>query len=384
MKLAFQLAYRNLLGAGLRTWLNVGVLSFAFVIIIFYNGWIDGWNQQARRDSIAWQYGFGQLQVAIFDPFDPFSITDAHAALPAEDDHLTPVLLRLGTLYPQGRTMSIVVKGIDVNQTVVDLPTSALTASKSDLPAIIGEQIALASHLRTGDEVLLRWRDIHGTFDAATVTIAGVFPNQVPGIDKGQIWVPLKKLQDMTLMPDEATYFIADANFQHTEIAGWKYRSQEDLLYEINNIIKMKKMGGSVMYLLLLAIALLAIFDTQVLSVFRRQKEIGTYISLGMTRQQVVGLFTVEGAMTSIFAAVLGALYGTPLLGWIAHTGIAVPMNSQDLGIPIADRMYPVFGLGLILATLMLVVISATIVSFLPSRKIAKMDPVQALKGKIQ
>ena len=42
MKLAFQLAYKNLMGAGLRTWLNVVVLSFAFVLIIFYNGLIDG------------------------------------------------------------------------------------------------------------------------------------------------------------------------------------------------------------------------------------------------------------------------------------------------------------------------------------------------------
>ncbi|MDY0333828.1 MAG: hypothetical protein RBR47_02630, partial [Bacteroidales bacterium] len=61
MKLSFRLAYRNLMGAGLRTWLNVGVLSFAFVVIIFYRGLIDGWNQQARRDSIAWEYGHGHL-----------------------------------------------------------------------------------------------------------------------------------------------------------------------------------------------------------------------------------------------------------------------------------------------------------------------------------
>ena len=55
MKLALQLAYRNLMGAGLRTWLNVGVLSFAFVLIIFYNGILDGWNLQARNDTIAWE-----------------------------------------------------------------------------------------------------------------------------------------------------------------------------------------------------------------------------------------------------------------------------------------------------------------------------------------
>jgi predicted lysophospholipase L1 biosynthesis ABC-type transport system permease subunit len=50
---------------------------------------------------------------------------------------------------------------------------------------------------------------------------------------------------------------------------------------------------------------MLAIFDTQVLSVFRRQKEIGTYIALGYTRKEVVTLFTVEGSMHAVLAALL-------------------------------------------------------------------------------
>ena len=74
MKIAFQLAYKNLVGAGLRTWLNVSVLSFAFVVIIFYNGLIDGWNLQARNDGIAWEYGNGHLLNEAYDPYDPLSI----------------------------------------------------------------------------------------------------------------------------------------------------------------------------------------------------------------------------------------------------------------------------------------------------------------------
>ncbi|MGB1038405.1 MAG: ABC transporter permease, partial [Bacteroidia bacterium] len=58
--------------------------------------------------------------------------------------------------------------------------------------------------------------------------------------------------------------------------------------------------------------------------------------------------------------------------------------NVQDMGIPISDTMYPVFGLGLIITTILLVIISATIVSYLPARKISKMNPVDAIKGKLQ
>ena len=385
MKLAFQLAYKNLIGAGLRTWLNVGVLAFSFIIIIFYNGLIDGWNEQAKHDSIAWEFGEGKLLHADYDPFDPFTILDGHGVLENKQiKNLTPVLLRQASIYPDGRMLSVSLKGIDVNQTILDLPTAALKNSTANIPAIIGRNMADAANLKTGDNILLRWRDKGGTFDAAKATIVDIFETNVPTVDGGQVWIPIKKMWEMTDLENHATFYVANEKFQPSDILGWKYRSQKTLLSDLNEIIAMKKISGSIMYLLLLAIALLAIFDTQVLSVFRRQKEIGTYISLGMTRSQVVGLFTVEGSMYSIFAMILGTIIGIPLFAYLAKIGIGMPAASRDMGIPLAERIYPVFGIQLVVGTILLVVIAATIVSFLPARKISKMNPVLALKGKLQ
>lgn len=385
MNLAFQLAYKNLMGAGLRTWLNVGVLSFSFIIIIFYNGLIDGWNEQAKRDSIAWEYGHGQFLHSEYDPFDPFTVLDGHGTLKEEQSkNLTPILIRQASVYPDGRMLSVALKGIDVNQSTLELPIQTLKESTAAIPAMIGENMANAAKLKVGDEVLLRWRDKDGTFDAANITIVKVFDTDMPTVDDGQIWIPIQKLWDMTGLQNHATLFVANDQFQATNIPGWKFQSQEELLSDLTDIIAMKKVSGSIMYLLLLAIALLAIFDTQVLSVFRRQKEIGTYIALGMTRSQVVGLFTVEGSMYSLLAMLVGSIVGIPLFAYLAKTGIAFPAASQDIGIALADRIYPVFGIQLVLTTILLVVVAATIVSFLPAKKISKMNPVLALKGKLQ
>ncbi|MCK7489841.1 MAG: hypothetical protein MZU79_06145 [Anaerotruncus sp.] len=43
-----KLALKNLLGAGLRTWLNVFVLSLSFVLIIFSQGLLEGHEQAGR------------------------------------------------------------------------------------------------------------------------------------------------------------------------------------------------------------------------------------------------------------------------------------------------------------------------------------------------
>ena len=384
MKLAFQLAYRNLIGAGLRTWLNVIVLSFAFVIIIFFNGLMDGWNLQARQDTTAWEYGYGQLLNDAYDPFDPFTLDEGNAKMPEEAKNLTPILIRQGSIYPNGRMISIVLKGINPDQIILKLPTEKLKNQTAAIPVIIGKRMAASAKLKVGDETILRWRDKNGTFDATNITIVAVFDSNVSTIDNGQVWLPMDVLQKMTGLDNHATLAIANKEYVNQPIKGWHFESQNDLLKNLDEVVAMKKISGSILYLLLLAIALLAIFDTQVLSIFRRQKEIGTYISLGMTRQQVVGLFTLEGSLYSFLAMIVGCIYGIPLFIYLAKTGIGMPQASQDMGMALAERIYPIFGVQLIVVTIALVTISATIVSYLPAKKISKMDPVAALKGKLQ
>lgn len=388
--LTFKLALKNLVGAGMRTWLNVAVLSFAYVIIIFYNGLIDGWNQQARTDSINWEYGQGQLWHKDYDPFDPFTLQDAHGQLLAKaEEDLVPILITQGSIYPQGRMLAISLKGIPPDQELLALPTAALDTATdaipvAGIPAIIGKRMANSAKLKQGDQVLIRWRDKNGTYDASEIVIVRVFDANVPSIDNGQLWLPIQQLRDMTGLEEQATLFVAGKDFEPTAMENWKFQSQDDLLATMDEIIQSKKASGAIMYTLLLSIALLAIFDTQVLSIFRRQKEIGTYIALGMTRLQVMALFTVEGGANSLLATIVGSLYGIPLLMYLANAGIAMPEYSDNYGLSIAERIYPAYSAALILGTIALVVISATIVSFLPSRKIAKMNPTLALKGKLQ
>jgi len=133
----------------------------------------------------------------------------------------------------------------------------------------------------------------------------------------------------------------------------------------------------------LLAIALLAIFDTQILSIFRRQKEIGTYIALGMTRWRVVRMFTIEGSAHSILAIILGSLYGIPFLALLQKSGIPMPSMADAAGVAISSAIYPFYSAGMIMSTIILIIVSATIVSYFPTRKIAKLKPTEALKGKM-
>jgi ABC-type lipoprotein release transport system permease subunit len=128
---------------------------------------------------------------------------------------------------------------------------------------------------------------------------------------------------------------------------------------------------------------MIAIFDTQVLSIFRRKKEIGMLMALGLTRYKVMQLFTIEGALHSLLAAVVGALYGIPLLGYIARVGWTLPENADTYGFAIGEKLFPMYGAGLIIATTAIVFVITTIVSFLPTRRIAQLKPHDALRGRL-
>lgn len=391
MMLSLKLAYRNLIGAGLRTWLNVFVLSIVYILIIWHYGVIDGWNHQAKKDMQNWEVGNGQYWNKNYDPYDFFTLEESHAKFPEvfkkamEEGMVTPVLINQGTIYPDGRIQSMLLKGIDPDQKLLALPTAALNIESEEIPVIIGRRMARSCKLNEGNITTIRWRDANGTFDATEVKVAKIFNCNVPNVDAGQIWVTIKDLQEMMQSPDEATLFIIGKNFKTNEaVSGWNYKSLDFLMTEMNEMIKLKKVGGSVFYIILLLLAMLAVFDTQVLSIFRRQKEIGTYIAMGMTRRQVVSLFTVEGAMHAILAVIVGAIYGVPFLLWQIKTGFTMPAGTDDMGIAIAETIFPVYGIGLIVTTLILVFIITTIVSYMPARKISKMNPTEAIKGKIQ
>ncbi len=387
----FKLALRNILGAGLRTWLNVVVLSFSFVAIIYMQGLYDGMQEQASRAEIEFVYGGGQYWHAQYDPYDPFSLQDGHGKIaPAlqkkiDQDEATPILIVQGSMYPGGRLKPVLLKGIDPAQNVVAIPGKVLAGEHETIPALIGLRMARNSGLKTGDYVTIRWRDANGTFDAREVKIVEIMNTLVQTIDNGQIWLPLEALRSLADMPGEATFVILGREtVPPADVSrGWVHKDMDFLLKDLKQLVRTKTIGASVMYIALLLLAMLAIFDTQVLSIFRRRKEIGTLVSLGMTRAQVVRLFTLEGAMYGVLAAGVAALYGFPLMLYSAKTGWTLPEASESYGLSIGRTLYPAFGAGLVAGTVLLVMITVTIVSYMPTRRISKLKPTDALRGKM-
>lgn len=393
----FKTAFRSLIGNGLKTWLNVFVLSISFVLIILLQGILKGWSTQAVDDTVKWEIADGQYWQSKYDPFDPFSLDSSTVEIPAVfqkdiDNHLIePELISTGSIYPGGRMQSVLLKGIRPDQKLLKIPTEKLLSQTpplvdggSEIPVILGAFMAKQTKLRMNDVVTLRWRDKNGTFEAADIRVVGIFKTSIPTVDNGILWIPLDRLQQMTLQPNCANLLIKSPQISVQHVKGWNFKDVTNLTASTMLLVKTKSIGTSFLYILFLLLAMLAIFDTQTLAIFRRQREIGTMVALGMTQKQVMWHFTLEGTINAILAFALGAVWGTPILFYMVKYGYSFNMDASEIGVPMADTMYATITPGLVIGTMIFILVVTAAVSYLPARKIAKMNPTDAIRGKIQ
>ena len=386
----FNIALKNLLGAKLRTILNVFVTAFSFFIILFFLGMYDGMLQHAKNVTIDTEIAGGAYWHPEYDPLDPMSYEDAHSNLPDDIQALIdkkkafPVLVSQVSIYPGGRIMPAILKGIPPDQNIVNMPTEALQGiNDGTIPVLIGKGMAKDSKLKVGDSFTIRWMDADKTYDADEGTVVYIMDTENFKLDMGHIWVPLTIAQSMLAMEEEATYVTyAKGLIDNINSKQWISRDVNYLVQDMEAIIEADKPGAQIMYMILLALAAMGIFNAQVLSIFRRGKEIGTLMALGMTRSRVVGLFTLEGGLNAVLATIMMIILFGPVLWYFGVEGIPLPIDYSEMGLIMAKRLIPIYSIGLIISTMSLVSIIVLIVSYIPSRKITHMKPTDALRGK--
>lgn len=114
-------------------------------------------------------------------------------------------------------------------------------------------------------------------------------------------------------------------------------------------------------------IAVLGIVLTLLLSVYERRRELGLVRAIGMTRRQVRSSVRWESIVTAIIGAVLGVLLGVAL-GWIVVKALV------DQGLNTFAVSVPTIAVFTIAAMLF-----AVVAAWLPSRRAAKADILQAI-----
>jgi len=390
--MVFKLALKNLLSAGLRTWLTAFILSLTLAAMLFMQalmaGMLDEMSTIRQNEEIAG----GQIWHEKYDPFDPTVLEKANAALPNEIQSMVekgdacPLLMISGAIYPKGRFKNAMLKGINPNQECLKLDFTSLNKINGDdrLSVMIGKRYADTLGMAKGDILTIRWRTRAGAFDAVDAEITSILRTNAPVMDQGAVYLSHEVVNKMNGTLNHSTLVWVKTDRVPPHIEGWVFRDFMYLMKDTLDMVKSKQVGQSIFYGMLLFLGLIAVFDTQALAVFRRKKEIGTFMAMGMSNAKVVYMFVIEGTMYGIIATFLTLVWAGPLFWWLAEAGMSFGgASGDDWGMAFGDRFFPVFTFGRVFGAILFVNLMVIFVSFWPTKVITRMLPANALRGRI-
>lgn len=153
---------------------------------------------------------------------------------------------------------------------------------------------------------------------------------------------------------------------------GFEVMTSKDLqsvIFTFINTLQGVVMGFGALALL---VSIFGIINTMYISVLERTQQIGLIKALGASRRDIGRLFRYEAAWVGFLGGMIGILsawgVGTVLNPWISKT---IGLGEHSL------LIFQPFYAVIVVIVLMLV---AIIAGFLPSRKAAKLDPIEALR----
>ncbi|MCK5684042.1 FtsX-like permease family protein [bacterium] len=394
IKLTLKLALRNLFGTGIRLWINVAVITVSIIVIIFSRALYAGLESQMFDSLIKTEVASGQIRAEGFDPFDSLTYDNTVSSVPLEvkelikEDKAVPILYCNGTLYTGGRVMQIGFRGIKTDQSILDLPSKSIgqKGDNENYTIMIGLRMLKLLRLKKDDSVTIKWRDKNGAFDAADFKIKQLIDKNNPRVDTNVIWLDINVLRKLFGFQSEAStvVFKQKSDFEKLKLKAetkWTRHSRKELVSWVVALIDSDKAWAHVIYGLLIFLCCIGIFNSQILEVFKRRREIGTLMALGMRKKQIVALFTTEGILLTLFAFVGVGLVGAPIFYWTTAAGIPLD-HVEGMGMPIPEKLIPHYSFDVIFYAMLAIGLITLVVAWLPSRNITKLEPAQALTGR--
>ncbi|MBT4259845.1 MAG: FtsX-like permease family protein [Nitrospina sp.] len=384
----WSIAKKNFSRQGLRASLNVLVTALSIIALIFMLSLLNGFQAQATRNVINTDIGGGHYRAPGFDILSPSKWEDYTVKVPdtllrLHNKDKAEVLVVQGQLYPNRRLYPVQIRGISMEQSLLQLPLDNLktfSANFDDLiPVVVGAKMAKKAHLHKGDTLTLKWRDRSGAVDAKDIIIIDVGDILNPRVDEGVVWLRLDHLRLMTDRKNEVSW-VAVKHYIGL-ISEFEFQPVEFLMSDLLALWRQDRMNSKILWAILMTLVCISVFNTQMLNIFKRQKEIGTLMALGMDSQRIVRIFTLEGCLAAIWALVVALLLGLPFFIWFQGVGFDVSHLSEST-LPIRETIYPDYQPMEIIYSLIIVFILIVASSWFPVKKITRLDPTMALRGK--
>ncbi|TSA24673.1 ABC transporter permease [bacterium] len=409
-----KIAGRNVLRNKRRTVLSALVISVGLSIYILMNSVMTGMDR-ANIDNLI-ELSTSSIKISTEQYAEDKESLPLKYGIPNADQLLTyiknqqhvvgatPRTQFLGQLSNWEDTMPIIGQIIEIksDETVFSLDNYLVGnyfAGSDENEIILGKDLADEMGVGVDDYITLYALTRYDSRNADEFHIEGLLNTTDPNINLNTVLISYKIAEDFLdlegLVTEIDVAVERRVNFDQftndvdelaqnikKEFPELRVETFTELASAFLGITEQKKIFGSIMMLIILAIAAVGIFNSVLMSVYERIREIGVLRAQGFERKEIVGLFLWEGIFIGLLGSIIGVILGCGFNLYMVIKGFPLDkfVGFQNSGIPYWGTLYGEWNVGAIIFAFCFGMIVAMAASYLPSRMASKMEVTKALR----
>jgi lipoprotein-releasing system permease protein len=276
--------------------------------------------------------------------------------------------------------------GIDIEKhfQVSDLEEQVIFGSVEEFQrnpygVLIGERLARRMNLRPNDTFLLQARGQNARF-----RVSGVFETGIEQVDKERVYMHLAATRTLLPRPTGVSFIQINLDdpakapefserlgpvLSHS-VMSWQRREKTWL--QVFNVLRL---SSALTVSTIILISGLGMFNTLVMIIIDKTREIAILRSMGYTRSDITQIFMMQGTIVLSVGIVLGWLFAAGATYGLSNLPIRIR------GIFATDSFIVNWDLAHYLWAAVIAAVIVTIASYFPARRAARLEPGAVIRG---
>ncbi len=236
---------------------------------------------------------------------------------------------------------------------------------------LIGSELAKNLGVQVGSKLRIET----GQQNSAVVNIVGIFDLGVRELDARYVYLDLKQAQSLLSLPGGVTvidltvadiFAAEDIAAQVGRLTSLQAESWIETNSQLMNALSAQSLSTNMIIVFVAISVAFGIASVLSVSVVQRTREIGILRATGATRQQILRIFLIQGAVFGLLGSMLGSVASYALV-WVFNT-----FGPGLFYIPVSAN--------LIMLAMLLATLTGILAATIPSRRAAALDPVVAIR----